>query len=129
MSRPACRPPPATWPRLPNGWRISTRQIGQGLPAFQAPEQQARTSYVTLAELERVGALTIRSRDDTPRRGDVLLRTLGRPPTVATGTSADDNGVAQVMEIDADAAGRAFRRDIPARRRRRAAGGQYAGGG
>ena len=74
--------------------------IGQGLPAFQAPGQRARTSYVTLAELERVGALTIRSRDDTPRRGDVLLRTLGRPPTVATGTSADDKGVAQVMEID-----------------------------
>jgi hypothetical protein len=74
--------------------------IGQVLPAFQAPGQQARTSYVTLAELERVGALTIRSRDDTPRRGDVLLRTLDRPPVVATGTSADDKGVAQVMEID-----------------------------
>jgi hypothetical protein len=74
--------------------------IGQGLAAFQAPEQRARTSYVTLAELERVGTLTIRSRDDTPRRGDVLLRTMGRQPTVATGTSADDNGVAQVMEID-----------------------------
>ena len=74
--------------------------IGQGLPAFQAPGHQARTSYVTLAELERVGALTIRSRDDTPRRGDVLLRTMGRPPTVATGTSADDKGIAQVMEID-----------------------------
>jgi len=74
--------------------------IGQALPAFQAPRHQARTSYVTLAELERVGALTIRSRDDTPRRGDVLLRTLGRPPVVASGTSADDKGVAQVMEID-----------------------------
>ena len=74
--------------------------IGQGLPAFQAPGQRARTSSVTLAELERVGALTIRSREDTPRRGDVLLRTMGRPPTVATGTSADDKGVAQVMEID-----------------------------
>ena len=74
--------------------------IGQGLGAFQAPGHQARTSYVTLAELERVGALAIRSRDDTPRRGDVLLRTLNRPPVVATGTSADDKGVAQVMEID-----------------------------
>jgi hypothetical protein len=76
-------------------------QIGQGLPAFDAPEHHARTSYVTLAELERVGALTIRPRDATPREGDVLLRTLGRPPTVATGTSADDSGVAQVVEIDA----------------------------
>jgi hypothetical protein len=74
--------------------------IGQGLHAFQAPGQRARISFVTLAELERVGALTIRSRDDTPRRGDVLLRTMGRPPAVATGTSADDKGVAQVMEID-----------------------------
>jgi predicted DNA-binding transcriptional regulator AlpA/SAM-dependent methyltransferase len=74
--------------------------IGQGLSAFQAPGHQARTSYVTLAELERVGALTVRSRDDTPRRGDVLLRTLSRPPVVAIGTSADDKGVAQVMEID-----------------------------
>jgi hypothetical protein len=74
--------------------------IGQGLCAFPAPGHQARTSSVTLAELERVGALAIRSRDDTPRRGDVLLRTMGRPPVVATGTSADDKGVAQVMEID-----------------------------
>ena len=76
-------------------------RIGEGLPAFGAPEQLARISYVTLAELERVGALTIRPRDATPRKGDVLLRTLGRPPAVATGTSADDSGVAQVVEIDA----------------------------
>ena len=74
--------------------------IGLGLPGFQAPGRQARISYVTLAELERTGALTIRSRDDTPRRGDVLLRTMERPPVVATGTSTDDKGVAQVMEID-----------------------------
>lgn len=76
-------------------------RIGRGLPAFETPEHQARISYVTLAELERVGALTIRPRDTTPREGDVLLRTLGRPAAVATGTSADDKGVAQVVEIDA----------------------------
>jgi len=75
--------------------------IGQGLPAFETPKHQARTSHVTLAELERVGALTIRPRDATPREGDVLLRTLGRLPAVATGTSADDRGLAQVVEIDA----------------------------
>jgi hypothetical protein len=75
-------------------------RIGRGLPAFDTPEHQARVSYVTLAELERVGALTIRPRDVTPREGDVLLRTLGRPPMVATGTSADDPRVAQVVEID-----------------------------
>jgi hypothetical protein len=74
--------------------------VGAGLPRFPALKQQARMSQVTLAELERVGALTIRPRDATPREGDVLLRTQGRPPTVATGTRADDIGVAQVVEID-----------------------------
>jgi type I restriction-modification system DNA methylase subunit len=75
-------------------------RVGVGLPAFGAAEQPSRPAYVSLAELERVGALTIKSRDDTPRKGDVLLRTLGRPPVVATGTPADDKGVAQVVEID-----------------------------
>jgi hypothetical protein len=74
--------------------------IGQALPAFGAPDLPVRHSYVTLGELERVGALTIRSREATPLRGDLLLRTLGRPPGVATGTSADDVGVAQVVELD-----------------------------
>ena len=76
-------------------------RIGRGLPVFVPPGRQARTSHVTLAELERVGALAIRPRDATPRGGDVLLRTLGLPLAVATGTSADDRGVAQVVEIDA----------------------------
>ncbi len=76
-------------------------RIGQGLPAFGAPGHRPRISFVTLAELERVGALRIRPRDATPREGDVLLRTLGRPPTVAMGTNADDTGVAQIVEIDA----------------------------
>jgi len=74
-------------------------RIGSGLPAFAAAARSPRT-YVSVGELERVGALTIKPRDDTPREGDVLLRTLGRPPTVATGTPDDDNGVAQLMEID-----------------------------
>ena len=73
--------------------------VGRGLPRFAAPKTPARRSYVTLAELERAGALTIRARDDTPRAGDVLLRTQGRMPVVATGTAAD-SGVAQVVEID-----------------------------
>lgn len=75
-------------------------QVGQGLPRFPAPAGPRRLTMVTLAELERVGALTIRARDDTPRQGDVLLRTHGRMPVVATGT-ADDTGVAQVVEVDA----------------------------
>jgi hypothetical protein len=73
----------------------------QVLPRFEAAATTASPlSYVTLGELERVGALTIRSREATPLRGDVLLRTLGRPPTVATGTADDDAGVAQIVEID-----------------------------
>jgi SAM-dependent methyltransferase len=74
--------------------------IGQGLPHFEAPEAPVRHFYVTLGELERSGALAIRSRDATPLPGDLLLRTLGRPPVVATGSAADDVGLAQVVEID-----------------------------
>lgn len=74
--------------------------IGRGLPRFTAPKPGAtRQVFVTLAELERAGALTIRARDDTPRQGDVLLRSHGGMPVVATGTAAD-TGVAQVVEID-----------------------------
>jgi hypothetical protein len=75
-------------------------RVGAGLPTFAATGQTSRAGHVSIAELERVGALTIKSRDDTPRPGDVLLRTLGRPPVVAIGTPADDKGVAQVVEID-----------------------------
>jgi hypothetical protein len=83
--------------------------IGQGLPSFAAPRQAARVSQVTLAELERVGALTIKQRDAVARVGDVLLRTQSRLPVV-TPTWVDDDGyehpidiggIAQVIEIDA----------------------------
>ena len=84
--------------------------VGRGLPRFAAPTSTSRHACVTLAELERVGALTIRARDDTPRAGDVLLRTQGRPPVVATAEKARDedaigrfvevSGIAQVVEID-----------------------------
>jgi predicted DNA-binding transcriptional regulator AlpA len=84
--------------------------VGRGLPRFAAPKTTSRHAYVTLAELERVGALTIRARDDTPRVGDVLLRTQGRPPVVATAEKDSDEdaigrfvevtGIAQVVEID-----------------------------
>jgi len=75
-------------------------RVGEGLPRFAAPKAPTRHTYVTLGELERVGVLTLRSRDTTPRSGDLLVRTLGRPPAVATGTAADDAGVALVVEID-----------------------------
>jgi SAM-dependent methyltransferase len=83
-------------------------RIGQGLPSFAAPKQPPRVSYVTLAELERVGALTIKPRDAVPRIGDVLLRTQNRPPVVTPvwvdkdgyEHVADISGIAQVLEID-----------------------------
>lgn len=86
--------------------------VGRGLPRFSAPKtlSSGRRSLVALAELERVGALTIRARDDAPRPGDVLLRTQGRSPVVATvirkadddeiGHLAEVTGIAQVIEID-----------------------------
>lgn len=72
------------------------------LPTFRPPATatQQHHSLVTLGELERAGALTIRSRDSTPLRGDVILRTLGREPVVAEGTDDDDPGIAQLIEID-----------------------------
>ena len=84
-------------------------KIGQGLPSFAPSKQAVRVSYVTLAELERVGALTIKQRDAVPRVGDVLLRTQSLPPVV-TPTWVDNDGyehpmdisgIAQVLEIDA----------------------------
>jgi SAM-dependent methyltransferase/predicted DNA-binding transcriptional regulator AlpA len=84
--------------------------VGRGLPRFAAPKAVGRPVHVTLAELERAGALTVRSRDDTPRVGDVLLRTQGRPPVVAAAVKDSDDdaigrfvevpGIAQVVEID-----------------------------
>jgi len=84
--------------------------VGRGLPRFAAPKAGGRPAYVTLAELERAGALTVRARDDTPRVGDVLLRTQGRPPVVAAAVKDGDDdelgqfvdvpGIAQVVEID-----------------------------
>lgn len=86
--------------------------VGRGLPRFSAPKTSfsGRRSLVPLAELERVGALTVRARDDAPRPGDVLLRTQGRSPVVATVVRKADNdeighlvevtGIAQVIEID-----------------------------
>lgn len=74
--------------------------VGAGLPRPVAASGRPRQVHVTLAELERSGALTILSREATPRTGDLLFRTLGRDPVVATGTADDDRGVAQVVEID-----------------------------
>lgn len=82
--------------------------VGRGLPRFGAQKTPVRLAYVTVAELERAGALTVRARDDTPRAGDVLLRTQGRMPVVAEAITDKDGserfaevtGIAQVIEID-----------------------------
>ncbi len=74
--------------------------VGVGLPRPVATSGSPRQVSVTFGELERSGALTILSREATPRAGDLLFRTLGREPVVATGTLDDDRGVAQVVEVD-----------------------------
>lgn len=75
-------------------------RIGHALPSFAAPKSAPQHGYVTFAELERAGALTIRSREATPKAGDLLLRTLGRPPLVVTSAEPADDGVARVADID-----------------------------
>jgi hypothetical protein len=75
-------------------------RVGEALPLPARAAGRRPPTTVTIAELDRAGALTVRPRDTTPRAGDVLLRTLGRPPVVAAGTAVDEVGVAQVVEID-----------------------------
>jgi hypothetical protein len=76
--------------------------LSQVLPQPVAPRAQPRHPEVTLAELERSQAITILPRDATPRAGDLLFRTMGKAPVVASGTPEDERGVAQVVGIDAD---------------------------
>lgn len=76
--------------------------LGQVLPQPVAPPAKPRPAEVTLAELERSRAITILPRDATPRKGDLLFRTLGRAPVVAAGAPEDERGVAQVVGVDTD---------------------------
>jgi hypothetical protein len=76
-------------------------QASQALPAAEAPEHRRKLTYATLAELERTGALTIHQRDTTPREGDVVLRTLGRPPAVVAEGDEKLDGIAHIVEVDA----------------------------
>lgn len=75
-------------------------RIGSGMPHFVTVSAPPRYPLVTLAELERAGAVTIRSREATPRAGDVLLRMMGEPPVVATGRIEDERALAQIIEVD-----------------------------
>lgn len=86
--------------RLTGRVRALYERIGAAFPPAADGSARADRELVTLAELERTGALTIRARDTTPRAGDVLLRTMGRPPVVAQGTETDGAGIAQVVEIE-----------------------------
>lgn len=80
--------------------RAGYARIGDAFPSpVESPARRERPT-VTVAELERSGALRVRARGASPRRGDVLVRPLGRPPVVATGTPDEENGLAQVIEID-----------------------------
>jgi hypothetical protein len=74
--------------------------LGRALPEPVTPPAAVRHTLVTLAELERTRAITILSREATPRAGDVLFRTLGQDPVVATGSPDDERGIAQVVGID-----------------------------
>ncbi|MFE0801838.1 N-6 DNA methylase [Streptomyces sp. NPDC058812] len=91
---------PEDFRRVTDRLRIMYTSLGQGLPRFAAPPKPTHHVYVTFGELERAGALRIRSRETTPHAGDLLLRMHGRPPVVATGSAEDEIGIAQVIEID-----------------------------
>jgi hypothetical protein len=94
-------PSPADINRVTGRLESLYAHVGRGLPRLVASATPPRHTHLTFGELERVGALTIRSHGATPRAGDLLVRTLGRPPIVAAGTAEDDTGVAQVVEVDA----------------------------
>ncbi|WP_433657903.1 N-6 DNA methylase [Nocardia sp. CA-128927] len=74
--------------------------LGRRLPHFAAAPTPPRHAFVSLAELERSGALRIRTRATEPHAGDLLIRTLNRPPVVATDDDVDDSGVAYVVTTD-----------------------------
>lgn len=76
------------------------RDFSRSLPRFSSPPTAPRHTSVTLSELERLGALTIRPRDTTPRIGDVIVRTLGLPPVVVRPEHPEaDGGIVQVQEV------------------------------
>ncbi|WP_067801152.1 N-6 DNA methylase [Nocardia beijingensis] len=74
--------------------------LGHQLPCFAASSAPFKHAYVSLAELERSGTLRIRPKATDPQAGDLLIRTLNRPPIVATETDVDDPGIAYVVTTD-----------------------------
>ncbi|WP_045877999.1 N-6 DNA methylase [Pseudofrankia sp. DC12] len=76
------------------------RRIGSGLPRYGAAGGGAGFSFVTLAELERAGALTIRQRGTEPRAGDVLVWPRTPSVVVASGGESIAAMASHVIELD-----------------------------
>lgn len=75
-------------------------RLGAGLPRYAAARARDDFAYVTLAELERVGALTIRPRGTTPHAGDVLVWPRAPGVIAATGAERTDSMTTHVLEPD-----------------------------
>lgn len=75
-------------------------RLGAGLPRYAAARGRGDFAYVTLAELERVGALTIRPRGTTPHAGDVLVWPRAPGVLAATGEERTDSMTTHVIELD-----------------------------
>ncbi|WP_143030203.1 N-6 DNA methylase [Pseudonocardia oroxyli] len=95
-------PDPAELAAATERLRALYSDVGRALPQPVGRTGPALGDVVTIAELERSRALTLLPRDAEPRAGDILFRTMNREPVVATGTAADDRGVAQVIGVEPD---------------------------
>lgn len=74
--------------------RTAHREMARVLPHLDGGRPPAH-DVVTLAELERIGALAIRPRGTTPIVGDVVVHPAGRHPTVSEG----DERATMVIEV------------------------------
>ncbi|CAO5166442.1 N-6 DNA Methylase [Frankia sp. AiPs1] len=75
-------------------------RLGAGLPHYAAARAGGDFAYVTLAELERVGALKIRPRGTTPHAGDVLVWPRTPGVIAATGEERTDSMTTHIIEPD-----------------------------
>ncbi|WP_198152799.1 N-6 DNA methylase [Pseudofrankia sp. DC12] len=75
-------------------------RVGAGLPRYAAAGGGAGFSAVTLAELERAGALVIRARRTEPRAGDVLVWPRTPAVVVASGGESVAAMASHVIELD-----------------------------
>ncbi|MCK9894175.1 class I SAM-dependent DNA methyltransferase [Frankia sp. AgB32] len=75
-------------------------RLGAGLPRYAAAHVRDDFAYVTLAELERAGAVTIRLRGTTPHAGDVLVWPRAPGVLAATGEERTGGMTTHVVELD-----------------------------